>query len=37
MGAVLDVTIRPEFFSELVVAFVEQRIERFEDNCLIMF
>src|SRR5580704_16794619 len=37
MGAVLDVEIRPEPFGGRVVALVEQRVEGFENEHLILF
>src|ERR1700741_3556974 len=36
VGAGLDVLRRPEFFSRLVVALVEQSLERFQDNPLVL-
>src|SRR5262249_8899698 len=37
MGAVLDVPLRPEALRGSVVAFVEQRVEGFEHECLVLF
>jgi len=37
MSAVLDVAIRPEALRGDIVAFVEQRVERLEHKCLVLF
>ena len=37
MGAVLDVAFRPEALRGSGVAFVEQRVEGFEHECLVLF
>jgi hypothetical protein len=36
-NAVLDVSVRPESLRGGMVAFVEQRVERLEQDCLVLF